>query len=132
MSDAQWENLSLPINLVFIFQSSMTNKPMAIYPGPAGAMESLITLENWHAILAENSGLEDLKPDIEALLINRIGDVRDYFFVPIDVCLELAGLIRKNWRGFSGGDLVGLEIETFFARLRERTACKNIRKEVYA
>jgi hypothetical protein len=122
ITDAQWENLSLPINLVFIFQNGQTGKPTAAYPSPAGATESLLTIQNWQTIVAENPELENLQPDVEALLINRVGAARDYFIAPMDVCFELVGLIRKNWRGLSGGDLVWTEIEIFFNRLRESTS----------
>jgi hypothetical protein len=120
ITDAEWDNLAFPIGLVFIFLNSAKKKPAAIYPSPAGATESLLVLESWRAIVAANPELEDLKPDVEALLINRVHGARDYFVVPIDVCFELAGLVRKNWRGFSGGEKVWLEIRTFFERLRER------------
>jgi hypothetical protein len=60
-----------------------------------------------------------MSPDVEALLVNRVGTKRDYYLVPIDVCFELVGLIRVHWRGLSGGDLVWDEIEKFFARLMD-------------
>lgn len=122
VSDLQWENLALPINLVFIFHSSLQRRPMAIYPGPIGATETPLALDDWQGITAGNPGVETFKPDVEALLINRIGEIPCYFRAPIDVCYELAALVRKNWRGFSGGSQVWLEIETFFARLHEQTA----------
>jgi len=116
-----WENLNLPINVVFISYNRLAGRPTAIYPGPNGAAETPITVEDWQAILADNPELEDLKPDVEALLIDRTGETAGYFRAPIDVCYELVRLIRKHWRGFAGGDRVWLEIETFFARLHEQT-----------
>ena len=135
LNDAEWDNLALPINLIFIFHNTLSGKPTAIYPSPAGPTESLIGLETWQRILAENCELDELKPDVEALLINRLGKARDYFIVPIDACFELVGLIRKNWRGLSGGEKVRVEIETFFNRLREpsvRLATRNLKEEAYA
>ena len=44
LSDAEWENLSLPIDLAFFFFSSLLKKVTAMYPGPAGATESLLPL----------------------------------------------------------------------------------------
>jgi hypothetical protein len=88
--------------------------------------------------------LEDLAADVEALLIRRrdVGspaaagmaagnglqsDSTDggssavtALIVPIDVCYELVGLIRRSWRGFHGGDAVWREIDDFFARAVER------------
>jgi len=120
LTDAQWEDLALPINLVFIFVDGQTGNPVAAYPGPAGVTESLLPLESWHTIVADNSGLEEMKPDVEALLINRMAAAREYYMAPMDVCFELAGLLRKQWRGFSGGEMVWSETETFFSRLREQ------------
>jgi hypothetical protein len=135
LTDAQWENLSLPINLVFIFNNSLAGKAMAAYPSPAGATESLLTLESWQTMVAENSGLKELKPDVEALLVNRIGETREYFIAPMDACFELVGLIRKNWRGLSGGDLLWREIENYFQQLRAQALLPvpvTFDKEVYA
>jgi len=41
MTDAQWENLLIPINMAFFFHSSVEGKVVALYPSPAGAVESL-------------------------------------------------------------------------------------------
>jgi hypothetical protein len=121
LTGIQWENLNLPINVVFISYNRLARRPTAMYPGPNGATETPMTVEEWQAILAGNPELEDLKPDVEALLIDRTGETPGYFRAPIDVCFELVRLIRKNWRGFAGGERVWLEIETFFTRLREQT-----------
>lgn len=121
ITDAEWDNLAFPIGLVFIFLDSLNARPTAIYPSPAGAMESLLPLENWQTIVAANSQLAELEPDVQALLINRVRQSRDYFIVPIDICFELTGLVRKNWRGLSGGEKVWKEIDRFFDRLRAKT-----------
>jgi uncharacterized protein DUF5947 len=118
MTDAQWESLSLPINLAFFFQNSTTGKMTAMYPSPAGAMESLLTIEHWNDLLRDNPGLAEMEPDVEALLVNRLGTAREYFVAPIDVCYELVGLIRTHWRGLSGGDAVWQAIAETLTRLR--------------
>jgi hypothetical protein len=93
-------------------------KMVALYPSPAGATESLLPLETWSTLVSANPVLGTLEPDVEALLVNRVGDARDYLMAPIDVCYELAGLIRMHWRGLSGGELVWRKIDEFFARLK--------------
>jgi hypothetical protein len=120
MEDAQWEDLALPINLVFIFARGPQRSMTAAYPSPAGVTESLLTLRNWEALAAQNLELMNLKPEVEALLINRVGKTREYFIVPIDVCFALAGLIRKYWHGLSGGDQVWGEVGRFFVNLRKQ------------
>jgi hypothetical protein len=124
MTDAQWEGLRVPINMAFFFESTPAHKVVALYPSPAGATESLLELETWDSIVAENPVLRAMEPDVEAVLINRIGSDRgqagEYFRLPIDECFKLVGLVRKHWRGFSGGAEVWQELERHFAGLRER------------
>ena len=119
LADAQWESLALPINLAFFFQNSAAGKVTALYPSPAGATESLLPLKSWNALLAANPVLAEMEPDVEALLVNRVGSAREYFIAPMDRCYELVGLIRKHWRGFAGGEQVWGEMEKFFGRVRE-------------
>jgi Family of unknown function (DUF5947) len=119
MSDAAWESLALPINLAFFFYSTPANKLVAMYPSPAGAMESLLTLESWQSLATENPNLRSLERDVEALLVNRLSTPAQCYFAPIDVCFELVGLIRLHWRGLSGGETVWREVESFFQKLKE-------------
>ena len=126
LSDAEWENLSLPIDLAFFFFSSSLKKVTAMYPGPAGATESLLPLTAWTTLVADNPGLGRLEPDVEALLVNRVGESREYFIAPIDACYELVGIIRINWRGLSGGDAAWREIARFFSRLRQNASTTEV------
>ena len=125
MEDAEWDSLLIPINMAFFFRSSVEARVIALYPSPAGAVESLLPLDAWDAIVERNAILEHLGPDIEALLANRVGVGRklshaEYYIAPIDECYRLVGLIRANWKGLSGGSEVWTEIARFFADLRSR------------
>lgn len=120
MTDAQWDALRLPINLAFFVHSTPQGRTIASYPSPAGATESLLSLESWGDIVVANPVLANLEPDVEALLVYRIGEAADYFIAPIDHCYGLVGLIRMRWTGFSGGTEVWKEITSFFADLRRR------------
>lgn len=119
ITDAEWESLALPINLAFFFHNSVTGKTVALYPSPAGAMESLLPLTSWTALAGKNPTLAEIRADTEALLVNRVGGIREYFITPIDACFELVGLIRAHWRGLSGGEMVWEEIGKFFERIHE-------------
>jgi hypothetical protein len=121
ISDADWENLALPISLAFFFHHSTKGKMTALYPSPAGATESLLSLSAWESIARENPILAGMQSDVEALLVNRANEAREYFIAPIDRCFELVGLIRMHWRGFGGGEEVWREIEGFFAALHAGT-----------
>ncbi|MGI8552630.1 MAG: DUF5947 family protein [Dehalococcoidia bacterium] len=130
MTDAQWDGLMIPINVAFFFESSPTGKVLALYPSPAGATESLLSLEAWGELKKENPILRELEPDVEALLVYRLGETRDYYRVPIDQCYKLVGLIRTNWRGLSGGREVWRGIAAFFAGLKERSSPRG--KQIHA
>lgn len=124
LTDAQWDSLMIPINMAFFFHSSPDSKVLAMYPSPAGATESLLSLEAWNDIVHANPILEKMEPDVEALLVNRIGHARgfnqpEYYLLPIDHCFKLVGLIRSQWRGFSGGHEVWQQIAHFFGDLQK-------------
>jgi len=120
LSNAQWDDLALPIDLAFLFYSTPAKRMMALYPSPAGATESLLSLSAWDSLVADNPALGRLEADVEALLVNRVGERRLYYIAPIDVCFELVGLMRLHWRGLSGGEEVWRQIDQFFTRLEER------------
>lgn len=125
LSDAQWDSLMIPINMAFFFRSSPEGRVVAMYPSPAGATESLLSLEAWSEIERMNPAIEKVDSDVEALLANRIGHARgfthaEYYLLPIDQCFKLVGLIRSQWRGFSGGTEVWQRIAEFFTELRNQ------------
>ncbi|MBV8809107.1 MAG: hypothetical protein JO033_10570 [Acidobacteriaceae bacterium] len=121
LSEQAWSSLAIPIGLVFIYTSSASDQMLAVYPSPAGPTETTLDKESWEEVVAENPVLSKLSPDVEALLINRMNGAREYFLVPIDECYKLTGLVRKYWRGFSGGEDGWEQISLFFDRLRERS-----------
>jgi hypothetical protein len=129
-TDSQWNALSLPINLAFFFYDSPSKKMTALYPSPAGATESLLPLSAWESLVADNPVLATLGPDVETLLVDRVGNRRFYAIAPIDVCFELVGLIRIHWRGLSGGEEVWREIEKFFVRLEDRARPPSPREQL--
>ncbi len=120
ISDAQWESLMIPINLAFFYRDGASDRMVAMYPSPAGATESLLSLESWEDIAMQSKALQAMEPDVEALLINRVGPAREYFLAPIDECYRLVGLIRMHWRGLSGGTEVWKEIQGFFTALKSK------------
>lgn len=125
ITDAQWESLLIPINMAFFFHSSPESRIAAFYPSPAGAVESLLQLDAWSEIVRENAALKELQPDVESLLVNRVGRASEcsrseYYIAPVDECYRLVGLIRSHWRGLSGGTEAWTEIAEFFNHLRSR------------
>jgi hypothetical protein len=109
VSDEAWQALALPVDLAFFVHRSTIGRTVALYPSPAGLVEAGVEL--MHPLLA------DLRPDVEALLVNRTAGRRDDYLVSIDECYRLVGLLRLHWSGFSGGTEVQGRIEEFFAAL---------------
>ncbi len=127
LSDGQWDGLMVPIGMAFFFRSTPHSKVIALYPSPAGPIESLLSLDAWTDIVEANPVVNEMEADVTALLVNRIGYARgasspEYYLVPIDECYKLVGLIRTHWRGLSGGTEVWREIGAFFATLKTRSA----------
>ena len=135
MTDAEWDALMIPISLAFFYYDSAAGRVSALYPSPAGATESLLPLSSWNNIVEVNPALRQLEPDVEALLVNRVGHARgasaaEYYIVPIDSCYKLVGLIRMHWRGLSGGTEVWQEIGKFFADLQAKA--QPVSEEIHA
>ncbi len=120
MSDVQWDSLTIPVSMAFIFRSTGAKPVMAYYPSPAGATESLLDLEGWQELVEDNPILNELTTDVEALLVNRVKGACDYYIVPIDACYQLVGLIRLSWRGLGGGTEVWDAIAGFFQGIQAK------------
>jgi hypothetical protein len=127
---SDWEDLQIPVGLVFLFRNSSLDQVVAFYPSPAGATESQLPLQSWGRILHANPDLNHLLPDVEALLISSStatrgggGQPGDFscHLVPIDACYELVGTMRKTWRGFDGGQEARAAMDDFFARVEARS-----------
>jgi hypothetical protein len=121
MPELQWEALMIPINLAFFYRDSAEGKVRAMYPSPAGAIESLLSLESWSEIAAAHPVLQSMEPDVETFLVNRVSTPAQHYIVPVDECYRLVGLIRMHWRGLSGGTEVWKEIHQFFMDLKGRS-----------
>lgn len=115
-----WDALELPVGTAFVLHSSAVGRPVALYPGPAGATESELGLAAWEQLVAAVPALATLRPDVEALLVHSEGQRRRAYLVPVDVCYELVGTLRRVWRGFDGGQEARAELAAFFALVAGR------------
>jgi hypothetical protein len=105
--------------MAFFSHSTPAGRVRALYPGPMGVTEAPLHDEAWAALCHDNPVLEDLEPDVEALLVQRAGGAREHWILPLDDCYRLVGLVRLHWRGLTGGSEVWQEIERFFEELKE-------------
>ena len=122
ISDGQWYLLGIPIGLAFFARQSKGDqskrqKIAAIYPSPAGSTESELAPDAWEELAEANPLLATLEADVETLLVNRTRGQRNYYIAPIDRCYELVGIVRKHWRGLSGGAALWEAVDGFFACL---------------
>jgi hypothetical protein len=120
-AESTWDAIGIPVATAFFFTNSELGHTVAFYPSPAGATESLLSLEAWTDLLAAIPALADLRPDVEALLVHKSESGFECFAVPIDACYQLVGLVRMHWQGFDGGEEAWAAIHEFFAGLRERS-----------
>ncbi|WAL69314.1 DUF5947 family protein [Amycolatopsis cynarae] len=117
-----WEAVAIPVRMAFFFTNSRLGRTTAFYPGPAGAAESLLPIEEGdHLLAGATAVLGSPEPDVEAVLVNRAGEGFEAFLVPIDACYELVGLAKLHWRGFDGGAEAWQAIDGFFDKLRQRS-----------
>jgi hypothetical protein len=122
LTDAEWAAFRIPIDLAFIARIAEQDAPLAVYPGPAGATESWLNREAWEDLVAKNPVLAELAPDVEGLLVNRTNGRRDYYRASSDHCYALIGLMRKRWRGLSGGAEAWRAIDGYFERLAQASS----------
>jgi hypothetical protein len=122
LSPEQWDNLQIPVSVAFFFLNSSLGRVAAFYPGPAGATESELPLETWSEVRAANPRLSTLQPDVEAFLVRARGNQggTECYIVPIDVCYELVGHLRRMWRGFDGGTEANAKLDAFFDDIKAR------------
>ena len=123
LSDAQWDELQVPVAMAFFFYNSLLGRIVAQYPSPAGATESLLDLVGvGRRSRAQNPLAAALAPDVEALIVRRVA--RGQRVLPrADRRLLRAGRpgpdaldrLRRRAGGAAG------HRRTFFARVRARS-----------
>jgi hypothetical protein len=107
----------IPVGLAFLVRQA-DERVIAHYPSPAGATRWEIEPDAWERAVRDCGDLTGLVPEVEALLVNTARGRTEAWLVPIDDCYRLVAVVRRLWRGMSGGDRVWPEIERFFEGLR--------------
>ncbi|APR80684.1 Hypothetical protein A7982_06031 [Minicystis rosea] len=122
LTEAQWAALGVPVRLAFFLQSSALGRWLAIYPSPAGATEAELDTAAWTNLAAASRLIACVEPDVEALLLRAERGRRfEAMLAPIDVCYEIVGIVRRQWKGFDGGDAVRAALDACFDDLRARS-----------
>lgn len=112
--------LGVPVGLAF-FISQSDGRVIAHYPSPIGVTQWEVDPPAWQAVRRERPEIAGLAPAVEAVLVNTTRDADEHWIVPIDDCYRLVAVIRREWRGLSGGTRVWPAIDRFFEDLSERS-----------
>jgi hypothetical protein len=134
LTEADWNELQIPVAMAFFFINSAlgpAGRVVAGYPSPGGATECELDLAAWDRLAAAYPLLGGLAPDVEAILVNRVGTGQDLevFLMPIDECYALVGELRLRWQGFDGGAEVRESLAAFLDGLRRRAIPRDSRGE---
>jgi hypothetical protein len=134
LTDADWNELQIPVAMAFFFYNSALDRVVAGYPSPGGATECELDLAAWDRLAAAYPLLGVLAPDVEAVLVNRTENGSadpggstplappryEVFLIPVDECYSLVGELRMKWQGFDGGAEARAALATFLDGLRRR------------
>ncbi|MEU6508408.1 DUF5947 family protein [Streptomyces sp. NPDC046942] len=112
--------LGVPVGLVF-FVPHEDGTVSAEGPSPAGVMRWEVDTAAWQRLSAGCPPLASVAPEVEALLVNTVRGLDEHWIVPVDDCYRMVALVRREWRGLSGGGRVWPAVERFFAELTERS-----------
>ena len=128
LDPAHWAALQVPVGVAFVVHATPLGAPVAFYPSPGGATESELSMDAWQDVVADNPVLEDVRPDVEAVLVRSdrgAGAGADgppaCWVTPVDRCYELVGRLRLSWRGFDGGQEARAALQAFFADVDGRS-----------
>lgn len=123
-----WDRLEVPVSVAFFFHNSALGRVVGLYPGPAGATESELSLDAWDDLVAAVPALAGMEPDVEALLVrgDRSGG-NEAYLVPIDRCYDLTGRLRSAWQGIDGGTEARRTVEAVFHDLAVRSGSERSR-----
>jgi hypothetical protein len=94
LADSDWDALAIPIGLAFFFKRGADGAVGAMYPSPAGPVESLLNLDAWSEIESRSDAIQRMEPDVEALLANRAAS--EYFVAPISATRTFFDELRRR------------------------------------
>jgi len=135
LTEADWNELQIPVAMAFFFYNSALGRVVAGYPSPGGATECELDLAAWDRLAAGYPLLAALAPDVEAIFVSRRAGQGgtsppsppgppsgsyEVFLIPIDECYSLVGELRLQWQGFDGGAEARAALAAFLDGLRRR------------
>ncbi|MYS46481.1 hypothetical protein GTY23_35910 [Streptomyces sp. SID5998] len=113
------EALGVPVGLVF-FVPHDDGTVTAQGPSPAGSMRWEVDAAAWRWAGERCPELASMEPEVEALLVNTVHGLDHHWIVPVDDCFRMVAVVRREWRGLSGGGRVWPAVTEFFEQLTEQ------------
>ena len=107
-----------PVKGICLLRNSETGSVLAVYLDSPGVRESVFDRDRWQTLRTANPLLESLEPDVETLLLQRIGPAPSAYIVPIDTCVRLIGLLEDHRRKQVGKQEIWRAVGAFFVDLQ--------------
>jgi hypothetical protein len=122
MSEVQWDQLQIPVRMAFFFHNSEMERPLAFYPSPAGATESLLPMDAWREGLGGSALAAEMEFDVEALLLRKVGTERSASGTSTDTERSASGTSIDTERSASG-TRIDTERSASGTRIGSETEC---------
>ncbi|MDA0632168.1 DUF5947 family protein [Nonomuraea sp. MCN248] len=108
--------LGVPVGLAFFVRRS-DGTVVAHYPSPMGATRWEVDPAAWERLTSRYEELRSMRTAVEGFLVAIVRGLDERWLLPIDDCHRLVALVRQEWTGMSGGQLLWDRIAAFFAEL---------------
>jgi hypothetical protein len=108
--------VGVPVGLAF-FVRRIGGSVVAFYPSPIGMTQWEVDADRWERMVVACPPVARLRPEVEAFLVDTARGANEHWIVGIDDCYRLAAVIRREWRGLSGGSTVWPAVAEFFRAL---------------
>ena len=127
LTSTQWDALQIPVGVAFFFMNSTIEPGRRVLPEPGrrdgvAAVARLVGRDRrrqsriWRPA-ARRRGVPGAQ---RRPTIGCATEQPECYLVPIDVCYELVGELRRLWKGFDGGTEAHAALDAFFDRVRDR------------
>ena len=117
------DSLQIPVGIAFFFFNSSLGRMVVFYPGPAGATESLLSLETWDELVKRIRCSQASQPTWRLCwcATPAAREASNATSFRSMLATSWSDVSAGRWKGFDGGEEAWKEIDGFFADLRARS-----------
>ena len=120
LTDADWNELQIPVAMAFFFVNSALGRVVAGYPSPGGATECELDLRPGTGSPPRTRCSGRWRRTSRRSSSTAPSSGNEVFLIPIDECYSLVGGLRMRWQGFDGGAEARAALAAFLDGLRQR------------